>query len=162
MDTPPYTGPPRGVRDLKVDPAKCPGWVNGATRLPAAGERVYTHEGQAVVVRVVGRTSDGRLSRFCCQSSLLSRSASYKAIARRGLARSPLLLRLPPLAIDRHREASTSQIPLSSSPAAASNASSPAAGSSRRTTSPSRTGIGERGRVNGCVNGSGRDLPLMG
>ena len=54
-----YTGPPRGMRDVRVDPEKCPGWVTGAVRLPAPGERVYTNEGMALVVRVLGKTSAG-------------------------------------------------------------------------------------------------------
>lgn len=33
--------------------------MSGAERLPAAGERVYTNEGTAVVVRILGRTSSG-------------------------------------------------------------------------------------------------------
>ena len=52
---------PRGLRDVKVDPTLCPGWVNGADRLPAKGERVYTNEGPGVVVRVCGKTSRGHL-----------------------------------------------------------------------------------------------------
>jgi hypothetical protein len=59
MDESAYGGPPRGTRDLRVDPEKCPGWITGAERTPAAGERVYTHEGTAVVVRVLGKTSAG-------------------------------------------------------------------------------------------------------
>lgn len=33
--------------------------MSGAEKLPAVGERVYTHEGTAVVVRILGRTSSG-------------------------------------------------------------------------------------------------------
>jgi hypothetical protein len=56
------TDVPRGIRDLRVDPALCPGSVSGTERLPSPGERVYTHEGTAVVVRLLGRTgSAGRL-----------------------------------------------------------------------------------------------------
>jgi hypothetical protein len=62
MDIPPYDGPPRGVRDLRLNPATRPGWVTGADRLPAPGERVQTIEGTGLVVRIVGRTgADGRL-----------------------------------------------------------------------------------------------------
>ncbi len=58
---PSHHGKPRGLRDVKVDPDLCPGWVNGAERLPAKGERVFTSEGLGVVVRVCGRTTRGHL-----------------------------------------------------------------------------------------------------
>lgn len=52
----------RRVRDVRVDPAAFPGWVRGTERLPEPGERVYTNEGPAVVVRLLGRTgASGRL-----------------------------------------------------------------------------------------------------
>lgn len=50
---------PGGVRDLRVDPDRFPGSVSGVERLPEPGERVYTHEGTAVVVRHLGRTGSG-------------------------------------------------------------------------------------------------------
>ncbi len=50
---------PRGINALRVDPARCPGSVSGADRLPSPGERVLTHEGTAVVVRHLGRTGSG-------------------------------------------------------------------------------------------------------
>ena len=53
------TGVRRGVGVWRVDPAHCPGSVSGAERIPAPGERVYTAEGTAVVVRLLGRTGSG-------------------------------------------------------------------------------------------------------
>lgn len=53
------TDVPRGIQALRVDPARCPGSVSGVERLPATGERVYTNEGTAVVVRILGRTGSG-------------------------------------------------------------------------------------------------------
>lgn len=50
---------PRRTIDVRVDPAQRPGWVTGLERPPAAGERVYTHEGPGIVQRVLGRTSGG-------------------------------------------------------------------------------------------------------
>lgn len=50
---------PRGTRDLRVDPGQSPGWVAGTERLPRPGERIYTHEGTGVVVRILNRTADG-------------------------------------------------------------------------------------------------------
>ncbi len=55
----PYEGPPRGRRDVRVDPDQHPGWISGMERLPSPGERVFTHEGAALVVRVLGKTSGG-------------------------------------------------------------------------------------------------------
>lgn len=53
---------PRRTTDVRVDPAHCPGWVTGLERPPAAGERVYTHEGTGILMRVLGRTgAAGRL-----------------------------------------------------------------------------------------------------
>lgn len=54
-----YGRPPRRTKDLKVDPANCPGWVSGTERMPAKGERVQTNEGTGVVVRIFGKTTDG-------------------------------------------------------------------------------------------------------
>lgn len=59
MEVASHSGPPRGTRDLRVDPTKCPGWISGSERLPVPGERVYTHEGTAVVVRILGKTGAG-------------------------------------------------------------------------------------------------------
>jgi hypothetical protein len=49
------------MKDVRVNPESCPGWVSGAERLPTKGERVHTNEGPGVVVRVCGRTSRGHL-----------------------------------------------------------------------------------------------------
>jgi hypothetical protein len=57
-----HKGKPRGARDVRVDPAHCPGWISGLERLPAPGEHVHTSEGPAVVVKVLGKTGGhGRL-----------------------------------------------------------------------------------------------------
>ena len=56
-----HRGKPRGIRDVRVDPEICPGWVSGSERLPIKGERVHTSEGTGVVVRVCGKTSKGHL-----------------------------------------------------------------------------------------------------
>lgn len=53
------TGTRRGLGVWRVDPARCPGSVSGAERTPAPGERVFTAEGTAVVVRLLGRTGSG-------------------------------------------------------------------------------------------------------
>jgi hypothetical protein len=50
---------PRRVQD--VDPAERPGWISGADRLPSPGEVVYCAEGVAEVIRLLGRTGNGRL-----------------------------------------------------------------------------------------------------
>jgi hypothetical protein len=55
----PYGGPPRGTRDVRVDPERSPGCVSGVERLPTLGERVHTNEGTAVVMRILGRTGSG-------------------------------------------------------------------------------------------------------
>lgn len=44
---------------MRVDPDRFPGAVSGVERLPEPGERVYTNEGTAVVVRLLGRTGSG-------------------------------------------------------------------------------------------------------
>ena len=53
--------PPTGRRhrNLRVDPEQSPGWVPGSERLPEPGERIYTHEGSGIVVRVLNKTADG-------------------------------------------------------------------------------------------------------
>ena len=53
------TGVRRGIGVWRVDAARCPGSVSGAERIPGPGERVYTAEGTAVVVRLLGRTGSG-------------------------------------------------------------------------------------------------------
>jgi hypothetical protein len=53
------TGVRRGTGVWRVDPGRCPGSVSGVERIPAPGERVYTAEGTAVVVRLLGRTGSG-------------------------------------------------------------------------------------------------------
>ncbi len=45
--------------DLQIDPSVKPGWVSGAARVPQPGETVHCTEGEAEVVRVLGRTGDG-------------------------------------------------------------------------------------------------------
>lgn len=50
---------PRAKRSLRVDPAQSPGWIAGSNRVPRPGERIHTHEGTGVVVRVLHKTSDG-------------------------------------------------------------------------------------------------------
>ncbi len=49
----------RGRRSLRVDPEQSPGWVAGSERIPGPGERVHTHEGTGVVVRILNKTADG-------------------------------------------------------------------------------------------------------
>lgn len=49
----------RGRRSLRVDPEQSPGWVGGSERLPDPGERIHTHEGTGVVVRILHKTADG-------------------------------------------------------------------------------------------------------
>jgi hypothetical protein len=46
-------------RPLRVDPDRSPGWVPGSERLPQPGERIHTHEGTGVVVRLLHKTADG-------------------------------------------------------------------------------------------------------
>jgi hypothetical protein len=61
METPTKRAP-RRTADVRVDATQCPGWVSGTARQAAPGERVYTHEGAGVVLRVLGRTGrSGRL-----------------------------------------------------------------------------------------------------
>lgn len=50
---------PRAKRSLRVDPAQSPGWIAGSERVPGPGERIHTHEGTGVVVRVLHKTGDG-------------------------------------------------------------------------------------------------------
>ena len=58
--SPPLVPPrSRGRRSLRVDPEQSPGWVTGSERLPQPGERIHTHEGTGVVVRVLNKTADG-------------------------------------------------------------------------------------------------------
>ena len=52
---------PRRKEDVKVDPVLRPGWLSAADRLPSPGDSVYCAEGQAEVVRVLGKTESGRL-----------------------------------------------------------------------------------------------------
>lgn len=75
---------------LRVDPASCPASVSGDERLPAPGERVYTTEGTAVVVRLLGRTgSGGRLIELAMDDG---RKAPFFASAAN--------IRVPPLGAD--------------------------------------------------------------
>jgi hypothetical protein len=52
---------PRRAEDVKVDPVLSPGWVSAVGHVPEPGEQVVCSEGQAEVVRVLGRTNGGRL-----------------------------------------------------------------------------------------------------
>lgn len=71
--------PPRGTRDLRVDPDRHPGWTRATERTPSPGELVHTHEGSATVVRVLGRTeSGGRLLELSMEDG---RSAPFFAAA---------------------------------------------------------------------------------
>jgi hypothetical protein len=53
--------PPRRAEQVKVDPERMPGWISGTERLPDRGEQVWTAEGEAEVVRLLGKTGSGRL-----------------------------------------------------------------------------------------------------
>jgi hypothetical protein len=46
-------------QNLRVDGAVNPDWVTGTERLPKVGEEVQCAEGNAQVLRVLGRTGDG-------------------------------------------------------------------------------------------------------
>jgi hypothetical protein len=52
---------PRRKEDVMVDPVLRPGWLSAADCLPNPGESVYCAEGGAEVVRVLGKTENGRL-----------------------------------------------------------------------------------------------------
>jgi hypothetical protein len=52
---------PRRSEDVRVDPALHPDWVSGIDRLPRPGETVLCSEGLAEVVRLLGKTGNGRL-----------------------------------------------------------------------------------------------------
>jgi hypothetical protein len=52
---------PRRSEDVRVDPALHPDWVSGVDRLPRPGETVLCSEGLAEVVRLLGKTGNGRL-----------------------------------------------------------------------------------------------------
>lgn len=43
---------------LTVDPEARPGWISGTERTPLAGEEVFCAAGAALVVKVLGKTSD--------------------------------------------------------------------------------------------------------
>jgi hypothetical protein len=45
--------------DWQVDPDQHPGWIRGSERMPASGEQVFCAEGEAEVVRILGKTSNG-------------------------------------------------------------------------------------------------------
>jgi hypothetical protein len=45
--------------DLRVDPSARPGWVPCTEGNVAVGDEVYTAEGAAEVVRILGKTSEG-------------------------------------------------------------------------------------------------------
>jgi hypothetical protein len=44
---------------LRVDATAKPGWVPGTERAAVVGEEVFTAEGTAEVIRVLGKTGDG-------------------------------------------------------------------------------------------------------
>jgi hypothetical protein len=52
---------PRRAEDVRVDPVQHPGWISGADRLPVPGESVLCSEGMAEVVKLLGKTGNGRL-----------------------------------------------------------------------------------------------------
>jgi hypothetical protein len=56
-----YSGRPPRNTEITVDPNVRPGWITGAERLPSAGEQVVCTEGVAEVVRLLGKTGNGRL-----------------------------------------------------------------------------------------------------
>lgn len=59
-DHPPKPALPiRRNRSLRVNPARSPGWICGSERAPRPGERVHTHEGTGVVIRLLTKTADG-------------------------------------------------------------------------------------------------------
>jgi hypothetical protein len=73
------TARPRGSHELRVDPARFPEAVSGSQRVPVRGERVFTNEGTAVVLRVLGRTGpQGRLLELKMDDG---RAASFFAAA---------------------------------------------------------------------------------
>jgi hypothetical protein len=45
--------------ELRVDATARPGWILATERSAAVGEEVYTAEGPAEVVRILGKTSTG-------------------------------------------------------------------------------------------------------
>lgn len=49
----------RSNPSLRVDPEQSPGWISGSERIPAPGERIFTHEGTGVVMRLTNKTADG-------------------------------------------------------------------------------------------------------
>ena len=54
---------------LNISSIEKPGWHLSPGRVPRPGEQIYCLEGQAEVIRVLGRTSDGsRLLELLCES----------------------------------------------------------------------------------------------
>ena len=54
------------LEQIRVESLELPGWHAGSERIPSVGENVHCIEGQAEVVRVLGKTSDGgRLLELC-------------------------------------------------------------------------------------------------
>ena len=54
---------------LRISSVDRPGWEISPGRVPEPGERIWCTEGQAEVVRLLGRTSDGsRLIELRCES----------------------------------------------------------------------------------------------
>ncbi len=44
---------------FQIDSVELPGWQQGTERIPGVGESVHCVEGEAEVVRVLGKVSDG-------------------------------------------------------------------------------------------------------
>ncbi len=44
---------------LRISSVELPGWQAGSGRIPSVGESVHCVEGQAEVMRILGRISDG-------------------------------------------------------------------------------------------------------
>jgi hypothetical protein len=54
------------LEQIRVESLELPGWHAGSDRIPSVGESVQCIEGQAEVVRVLGKTSDGgRVLELC-------------------------------------------------------------------------------------------------
>ena len=88
------TAPSKRI-NLRVSSMEQPGWCAGDGTVPSVGERVFSVDGEAEVVRVLGRTSDGsrllelRLATgskppyFAASSNLLRRSAKGSDVTSR-------------------------------------------------------------------------------
>ena len=47
------------LEQIRIESLELPGWHAGSERIPSVGESVHCIEGEAEVVRILGRTSDG-------------------------------------------------------------------------------------------------------